>query len=300
VGSFPVETRGVLDCVLASANQWDIAPRFSHRAMRALRQGATNGDRLLGLAEADVIAAARLIQTANAPFFGMAGQIGEIRQAIGLLGPGAAGRVIEVLAMKTVERHASCPLRIEGRHDFGRFSLATACAARRIARSVSPTNAERAYLCGFVHEIGAALLHRAFGTEYEKIVADCPPHQALSDHEQVCIGTDHAEVGYSVLTAWGFPAAGAEDSVLLARIVGSAVYVARLLCGQRDGQTAQETHAIASRTLSLGVNALKRILAESATDVSARLGWLDTGEGHTSESPSGTLPGRPRVPGAAS
>jgi diguanylate cyclase (GGDEF)-like protein len=89
--------------------------------------------------------------------------------------------------------------------DLWRASLASALAARQLAREVGGWDADEAFLAGLVADCGALLLYR-FLPEYPAIVESFRAGQGdLLELERANLSTDHMRVGEHVLERWGFP-----------------------------------------------------------------------------------------------
>ncbi len=131
--------------------------------------------------ERDPAMSAKVLQLVSSSYFGTRRDVRSIQQAVGLLGID----LLKVLVLTANTFTAAADLKIEGAtlQEFQRFSVATACAAKRMA---PPALAEEAFTAALVHDIGKLIL-------------------ALGRVAESEIGVTHADVGSYLLGLWGLP-----------------------------------------------------------------------------------------------
>lgn len=147
----------------------------------------------------DPVLAARCLHLANSPYFGLGGRVGDLSQAVVLLGIS----VIRALALTTAAGlFGDQRFMPDG---FWDHSVAVAAAASLLARYRGLPVGE-AFSAGLLHDVGAALLFRHDRERYEVVLAaaglDEGRRCAL---ERAVFGLDHAEAGAIALGAWGLP-----------------------------------------------------------------------------------------------
>lgn len=92
--------------------------------------------------------------------------------------------------------------------DLWRHDLRTAIAAKNIAPYATPSvNADLAFTCGLLHDLGKAILSDFLkGTTEELVTAieegKCQDYPAAEHAE---LGVDHSEIGYELATFWRLP-----------------------------------------------------------------------------------------------
>lgn len=148
--------------------------------------------------------AAKTLRIANSPFYGLAGRISSIQDAIVVLGFRAVRSLVTAAAIAdTFSRLAGSNF---NHSIFWRHSTGVAIAARILARHAG-CNPESAFTAGLLHDIGRLLLAFCFPQEYAATLAyqekhDCP----LIDAEREILGIDHAAAGDQLSQQWHFPA----------------------------------------------------------------------------------------------
>ena len=146
----------------------------------------------------------RTLRVANSPFYGLAGQVLSVDDAILVLGFRTVRSLVLGAAMVGVFNHCACKGFVSDR--FWRHSLAVAVCARTLAR-VTRANAESAFTAGLLHDIGRYVLALCFPVQYEAVLhyqqAHGCPHLSA---ERAVLGIDHVQAGAELALAWGLPA----------------------------------------------------------------------------------------------
>ncbi len=167
---------------------------------------------------ADIIArdlgmAAKILQMVNSAFFGLCRRVGDIRDAVKLLGLDAIkALVLSVNVFAAFEKEKLGLLDFEG---LWQHSLATGGFAKHIMRTAGRPRDEidAAFLAGMLHDIGKLILAVNFGAEYQNVLQTAPSKaQAEWECEHAAFGASHAEIGAYLMGLWGL------ESVLLAAI----------------------------------------------------------------------------------
>ena len=162
---------------------------------------------LARLIETDPGLSARIVRIANSPFFGVVGEVTNIRHAIMLIG---LAETIDTLyfyvVTKTVPRFPT----IEGfsYEEYWAHSRACAVAAKMLGRpqfSIKALPGEL-YLAGLFHGIGKVIMALKMRESFEKSLAlaareKIPLHLA----EDQVFGYTHMQLGAEMLRAWNIP-----------------------------------------------------------------------------------------------
>ena len=93
-----------------------------------------------------------------------------------------------------------------GEGELWNHSLATAVVSEWLAQALRYPNAEEAYICGLLHDIGKLFLDQFVLNDYPRIV-DYVQHYRMQlwQVEEKLIGIDHAGVGGLIAERWNFP-----------------------------------------------------------------------------------------------
>lgn len=187
--------------------------------------------------------AARALRIANSPFYGLAGRVTTIHDAIVILGFRAVRSLALSAAMvDSVGRVGAGP---RNARNFWRHSVAVALLARGLARLVGE-NPETAFTAGLLHDIGRVFLGACFPDHYEQVKLWQQHHDAptcLAERE--VLGLTHGVAGGVLARKWGLPASivaaiarhhepDAEQSERLVDVCHGADILARALDGRSD------------------------------------------------------------------
>lgn len=150
----------------------------------------------------DPVLSARVIRIANSPFFGVAGQISSLQEAVMVLGFSNV-RSLALAASLT----GGFPARCEGGIDpcrLWRHSFCCALCAQALAKSAR-VDAGAAFTAGLLHDIGRLTLACVEPQRFAEAVAARRNHTSLVAAERAILGFTHAELGARLLSRWRLP-----------------------------------------------------------------------------------------------
>lgn len=191
--------------LLRTVNSLPPLPKAALDALAALRDAETSSERCTERLGVDPALAARTLRIANSAFYGMPGRVVSVRDAVNLLGRRTLCSVVTAAVFCEQIRVESC-----AGFDFAAFwrhAAGTAIVARAIARELR-LDEEVAFTAGLLHDVGRLALAAYFPQQLDEIVRaaqqqDLPLYQV----EARLMGTDHAELGASIVAHWHLPAA---------------------------------------------------------------------------------------------
>ncbi len=187
--------------LIAELTELPANPSVAVRILQLLDDPRTDAAKLGQVVETDPALAAHTLRLANAPIHGFDRRITSARHAVMVLGFELV-RSLAALTAGGVLGNGRRPTPV----GFWDHSLAAAAGSMVVARHTGRNEGE-ACSVGLLHDLGAALQHRAAPAVYEAMVQatwDDPVARVLA--EQQHFELDHAEAGAAVLSAWGFPA----------------------------------------------------------------------------------------------
>ena len=170
----------------------------------ALEDPTCSSERLAAVVRTDPVLVARLLMAANSAFHNRAGiEITDLDLAISRLGFEVVRNTAITLAVEQIfaaSEHEALKSSIK---EIWSSSLSLASMSFVIARNASNINADNAFLCGLLHEIGRLyILTKA--TRYPKLLGDPESLKTVQDQW-------YGSVGKSIIEAWGFPSEIAES-----------------------------------------------------------------------------------------
>ena len=227
----------------------------------ALEDPTCSSERLADVVRTDPVLVARLLMAANSAFHNRAGiEIVDLNLAISRLGFEVVRNTTITLAVEQIfnaSQHEE--LRELIRHIWNTsLSLASMCFV--IARNSETVNADNAFLCGLLHEVGKLYILTK--------VRDFP--NLMGDAESLSTVLDqwYATVGKSIVEAWGFSDEIASsldiednlstDQAAPATLV-DVIFAARLVLEQDDVREFDESSQSVVGKLRLSIETLPAI-----------------------------------------
>ena len=152
----------------------------------------------------DPVLSARVLKIVNSPFYGIAGQVASLQEAVMVLGFSSVRRLALAVSLNN-----TFPVRGVGGadpHRVWRHSFCAALCAQALARLVR-VEAETAFTAGLLHDIGRIALLSAEPARFAEALAARPRHDSLAAAESETFGFGHADFGARLLERWHLPAA---------------------------------------------------------------------------------------------
>ncbi len=153
----------------------------------------------------DQAIAARVVRLINSAFYGMAGKVTSIQQAIVLLGLNTVKNLVTgVAVVKLFEGRRDASL--FDREKFWLHTFACALGARAIGREFRAPEPEDFFIAGLLHDIGILVLDQFFHDEFIEILKIGGSERIdYIDAERKVLGMTHQDVGEFVARKWKIP-----------------------------------------------------------------------------------------------
>jgi putative nucleotidyltransferase with HDIG domain len=150
----------------------------------------------------DPVLSARVLKIVNSPFYGVAGRVASLQEAVMVLGFSSVRRLALAVSL-----NGSFPMHSAGNADprrLWRHSFCVALCAQALARLVR-IDPETAFTAGLLHDIGRIALVAAEPARFSAALAVRNQYRDLSAAEQSVFGYNHAEFGARLLERWHLP-----------------------------------------------------------------------------------------------
>ncbi|MDH5573621.1 MAG: HDOD domain-containing protein, partial [Gammaproteobacteria bacterium] len=158
---------------------------------------------LMEEASHDQALAARILQIANSPFYGLSTHIGSLKDAGTMLGIHTLSNIVAaagIIGHFPVTKDESFD-----RSSFWQHAIGTGICARVLA-SHSGLDQELAFTAGLLHDIGKLVMAAYFEYDFSRVLAYRDEHDCLlKDAEQAVLGFDHCHIGAHVAERWKLP-----------------------------------------------------------------------------------------------
>lgn len=186
-------------------------PPVSQAALRLvglLEQPAVSNEDVVQILKCDNVLTAKLLRACNSPYFGLEELVSSVDQAVFLLGHQQILHIVLTLAFGGAMAVPLPRYAVEA-NELWRHSLTTATAAEILVRNGLDLNVEPpvAFTVGLLHDIGKLVLGQALTAESQADIRLRISQGNVSrvEAEKEILGTDHCEVGASLLQVWHLP-----------------------------------------------------------------------------------------------
>lgn len=195
-----------IDKALTRFKDLPTLPDVVARVMQIVGNPLTTADDLNQVISLDQALTFKVLRLANSAYYGFPKEITNITQAVTILG----FNTIRNLALSVSVHKMLFSDRDKGlfsHRDFWKHCVATAVAARILARRVGYKSEDNAFTAGLLHDIGKSLLDRAAHDDFMRAI-QISKDQGLRLHvaERQVFGLDHADVGGRLVEIWNLPA----------------------------------------------------------------------------------------------
>ncbi len=180
-------------------------PQITSQILRMVDNPNASPRQIGALIERDPGLASKLLKTANSAYYGSPGKIKTVSQAISVMGLSAVRSVVVSQAYQQMTAVRSASKRFD-RLAFWQHSLATASAARVLAKLKGYRDPEEAFLAGLMHDAGRLVMDRFLPNELDQICTLALERVIpLIEAEREVLGYTHVEVGDMLAEQWNLP-----------------------------------------------------------------------------------------------
>jgi HD-like signal output (HDOD) protein len=180
-------------------------PQVTSQVLRLVDNPNASPRQIGALIERDAGLTSKLLKTANSAYYGAPSKIKTVSQAISVMGLSAVRSVVVGQAYQQMTSVRGASKRFD-RLVFWQHSLATATAARMLAKLKGWRDPEEAFLVGLLHDAGRLVMDRFLANELDQAISlSLTRVISLSDAEREVLGYTHVEVGDLLAEQWNLP-----------------------------------------------------------------------------------------------
>ena len=242
----------------------DTLPSAPHVVSRLVSLTDADADTrdLLAAIDRDPALTARILRTANSPFFAQTRSVTSVTRAVVVLGlPMIRNLTLGLTVWDATTSH----LTPQQARTLWEHSLAVAHAAQFLATRTRLCAGGDAFTAGLLHDVGKMILAKQFPDAYRPLLTEAAMTPLLPESERAVVGHDHAEIGALLFERWRLPkvlvdaVAHHHDPTLVPGVAGLVGAVNTLLgCSDDDRDAAFERAAAAGVTEELWRENLER------------------------------------------
>lgn len=194
----------VIDRVFQKIGDVSSLPSRAGEIIELAEDSKADAEDLIEVIRSDPALAMRIMRTVNSSYHGLRQTVGDLKQAVTLLGFQEIRNIAMSAYVAPLFRETS-GYGAYSREGLWKHMVGTGMVAQHIAKISGRVNPQEAYLAGLLHDIGFIMidqyLHRPFRRVIDGLTPETPTHQV----ERETIGFDHAELGEYVAVKWQLP-----------------------------------------------------------------------------------------------
>ncbi len=191
--------------IINNIDSLPVLPEIILKINEVLQNSEVNIDEITQIIEKDSSLSTKVLRLANSSYYGFASQIDSISRAIIVLGFNTVCNVATSVGVSAIfkEQYKNVGIDLAG---LWLHTLGCAVASKVIISVKNVNDAEKAFICGILHDIGKIIIARVFPAEQKKIFeALIKSKNTICEIEEEIIGTDHTKVGFAIGKKWKFP-----------------------------------------------------------------------------------------------
>ncbi|HEY2588253.1 MAG TPA: HDOD domain-containing protein [Tepidisphaeraceae bacterium] len=231
-------------------------PEVTSQIIKTVEDPKSTAQQLHKIVSHDPALVTRILKVVNSAFYGLPGQIGSIERAIVILGLNGIKNIAVAASLGQLFRGAILCDGVSA-NDLWVHCIATAVAARDLARNMKLPLADEAFLAGLIHDIGLLVSLQVFPEKLRE-VCNAARHSGADflKLERNMIGLDHQQLGMGLAEQWKFPRAcqlvagyhhNPQQLADQSRQLVAIVHVADTLCCHANhGMTLTAAHQVLS------------------------------------------------------
>ncbi len=191
--------------IINNIDDLPVLPEIILKINEVLQNSEVNVDEIAEIIEKDSSLSTKVLRLANSSYYGLASQVDSISRAIIVLGFNTICNVATSVGVSAIfkEQYKNIGIDLAG---LWLHTLGCAVASKVIISVKNANDAEKAFVCGILHDIGKIIIAKVFPTEQRKIFdALIKSKKTICEVEEEIIGTNHAKVGFAIGKKWKFP-----------------------------------------------------------------------------------------------
>ena len=269
-----------LNEILTKVKSFPTMPGAGAKMLTLLEEPDTAVSEIEEILRYDPGLTANVLRLANSAYFGLPSKIGSLKQAVILLGLKRLTQLVVASCVSAVMDKVVPGYDLPP-GDLWRHSVAVSIAAEALVKDKKRVDTEDVFTPALLHDVGKLVLGAFVKEELEAIQSIAAKGVPFVVAENMILGTDHAEIGASILTNWDLPPDVINavrwhhdpDSPDACNIQMDVVYLANLLCQTSDTSGQAGGHAVELSPAVIDRLGIKLDQFETISEKVAR--WVD-------------------------
>jgi HD-like signal output (HDOD) protein len=196
-------TRSTLDRIIATIGDLPASPAIVSSVMGLTSNPDSKIVDVSRVLSADQSLTAKILRLSNSSFYGRPKEVRSLQEAILLLGFSTLRSI--VMATSAHLLYTRGVMNGPG-GKLWRHSLASAIAARQVAKYVNHKQQEEIFIAALLHDIGKLVLLQKLPERYQEVISAVEAGEgSFFEVEAALLGFNHCEVASILLEQWHFP-----------------------------------------------------------------------------------------------
>ena len=180
-------------------------PTIVARMIELADNPKTEMDTLAQLISTDPSLTARILKSANSPYYELSREISTPDTAIVVMGYKAVKEIGLSLSVFDSFKNIGTMKRFDI-HKYLEHSVEVGTAARESAKTLFPDEAGELYVAGLLHDIGKMILIQYMPQDFYEVLDFSEENKIpFFEAEQEVLGITHSEIGYIIAERWNLP-----------------------------------------------------------------------------------------------
>lgn len=201
--AWPKKQREALEKLFHRIGEVSSLPISATRILNVANDDSAGASDLLAAVEGDPAVAVRILRTVNASFYSVRNRIGDLKQAITLLG----FREVRNMALTVYVAemfHSNGDYRNYSREALWDHMVAVAAMSRMIADVCGTVPPDEAYCAGLLHDVGLILIDQYLRRHFTRVLDSLTATTPTMEIEDRILTFNHSQLGEFVTRQWNF------------------------------------------------------------------------------------------------
>ena len=198
-----MESPEIIQSIAEMTEQLEPIPQIAPKVIEMVGNADTSCQELSAVISKDPALTSRILSLSNTPYYRRVESITSLNMAVMILGFGTIQSLVLTVSVGFMFRH---PVARETLFKIWEHSVATALISELLGKRLGPSDQERYYIAGLLHDVGKLVFCKNFPEKFkETLTRSLSDNIPSSESEKMEFGFDHAQLGKAVLQRWNLP-----------------------------------------------------------------------------------------------
>lgn len=180
-------------------------PSVIFEAIHLLHQPDITIERLISSIQLDQAIVSKILRLVNSSFYGFKGKIGNLSQALVLLGFNTVRNAILTISILDIFSGIGKDNDFDPRL-FWLHAIGTGVISQVISHQLKYPRVENIFIAGLLHDIGKLAIIKLFPEDFFQILKEVKEKDiSIIEGERDVLGINHAEIGHKLAGRWSLP-----------------------------------------------------------------------------------------------